>query len=309
MIQNNGIPSSLSTPITPGADSAASDVQNRRDTPIRQINADLPMGADPDKATGDSRLPRDLQRPDLAPRNMDTHIAGAMNALNRLSGSAEADIFALMALFQEIAQEQRNAARTERMASMDAQINALHSAADKIKEAAEARFKGALAQGIAQIVGGALSVGSGVVSGVAGFKSASSTLSGHKAGQAAVNSAPEGASGKTLARLYDHAAAPGNAAAARAGAVAQTAGPVGQGLSGVANAAGSMVQAGYERDAAEADADRARLEADAKKLEAGTQEANEIMQQMMQIMQDVRDKLGAIQQSHSETARGIARNI
>lgn len=87
--------------------------------------------------------------------------AGVAEALNKLMASADTDMYAVMALLQKISQEQRNAARADRAASMDAQTQALMGAADKIKEAAEERFKGALAQGISQIVGGVIQAGVG----------------------------------------------------------------------------------------------------------------------------------------------------
>jgi hypothetical protein len=43
--------------------------------------------------------------------------------------------------------------------------------------------------------------------------------------------------------------------------------------------------------------------------ESGAQHANDMMQQMMDVIRDIRDKLGAIEQSRGETNRGIARNL
>ena len=84
---------------------------------------------------------------------------------------------------------------------------------------------------------------------------------------------------------------------------------MGGGLSGIAGGIGSMVNASQERKAAEHDAKKAELEAQAKVHESGTQQASELAQQMMDVIRDVRDKLGAIEQSRMETNRGIARNI
>lgn len=84
---------------------------------------------------------------------------------------------------------------------------------------------------------------------------------------------------------------------------------MGGGLSGIAGGIGSMVNAGMERKAAEHDAKKAELEAQSKVHESGTQQATEMAQQMMDVIRDVRDKLGAIEQSRMETNRGIARNI
>lgn len=214
--------------------------------------------------------------------------ADVAGALNKLLGSADTDMYAVMALFQKIAQEQRNAARADRTASLDAQTQALMSAADKIKEAAEERFKGALAQGIGQIVGGAMQVGAGV----------------------------RGISAATSSARMDAAATPAkpltpdqSVAKAKLDGIANNASGMGQGLSGIAGGVGSMVQAAYDRSAGQADAARAQFEAQAKVAESGAQHANDLMQQMMDVIRDVRDKLGAIEQSRSETTRGIARNL
>lgn len=211
--------------------------------------------------------------------------AGAADALSKLMGSAETDMYAVMALFQKMAQEQRNAARTERAASMGAQVQALNSAADKIKEAAEERFKGALAQGISQIVGGVVQAGAGIGGMAAmGASARMTTTSSPLTAQQTV----------TQAKLDGFAA---------------NSSGIGQGLSGVAGGVGGIIQANYDRKAGEADAARAHLEADAKVFESGVQHANDLMQQMMDVIRDVRDKLGAIEQSRSETNRGIARNL
>ncbi len=211
--------------------------------------------------------------------------AGAAEALDKLMGSADTDMYAVMALLQKISQEQRNAARADRAASMDAQTQALMSAADKIKEAAEERFKGALAQGIGQIVGGFMQAGVGLGGmGAMGASARMTTTSSPLTSQQFV----------TQAKLDGFAT---------------NSSGIGQGLSGMAGGVGGIVQAAYDRKAGEADAARSRLEADAKVFESGAQHANDLMQQMMDVIRDVRDKLGAIEQSRSETTRGIARNL
>ncbi|MPT27054.1 MAG: hypothetical protein E2602_09105 [Achromobacter sp.] len=212
-------------------------------------------------------------------------IAGAADALNKLMANADTDMYAVMALLQKISQEQRNAARADRAASLDAQTQSLLAAADKIKEAAEERFKGALAQGISQIVGGAMQAGIGAA-GVAatGASARMTTTSSPLTAQQTV----------TQARLD--------------GFATNSAG-IGQGLSGMTGGVGGIVQAAYDQKAGLADAERSRLEADAKVAESGAQHANDVMQQMMDVIRDIRDKLGAIEQSRSETNRGIARNL
>jgi len=218
-----------------------------------------------------------LPKPDIQSFNTGVNGAqfnGLSGALQLLEGCAEADIYAMMALFQEISQETRNAARENRHASIDAQVGALRNAADKILDAAEERFKGALAAGICQIAAGAVTIGSAVAAGQAMSKAGSTDASFQ---------------------------------AAKVTADRRTA--WGQGVSGVVGGAGAITQAVFDRQAGKADAARAGLEADAKAYESNVQEANEIMQQMLSVMQDIREKLGAIEQSQAEAKRGISRNI
>ena len=247
-----------------------------------------------------------LAEPSLTAVQVQSELSGAMDALKSLEGSAEMDVYALMSLFQKVSQDQRNAARQERAASLGAQESSLRDAAEQIIKAAEDRFQGALAAGLSQIFGGALSVGMGAAAihqGIAGAAKANeaakleikgTTLNANKMGTG--NQLLEQAEDlKTLASNHN----------AWAGALPT----MGQGMSGMVGGIGSVTQANFERSAAEHDAQRARLEADAKVAEQGVQQANEIMQQMLQVIQDIRDKLGTVQQSRTESTRGIARNI
>ncbi len=72
---------------------------------------------------------------------------------------------------------------------------------------------------------------------------------------------------------------------------------------------GKMVSAGLEFAASEADANAKKEEGVQKVHQARAQEMQELMQQMMDIIRDVREKMQAIEQSHIESTRGIARNI
>ncbi|SEJ51091.1 type III secretion system translocon subunit SctB [Achromobacter sp. NFACC18-2] len=192
--------------------------------------------------------------------------------LSQLSAFGEQDVqmdlYAFMALFQQLAQTMRTSAREVRQAEMTAQVNTLKSAAQEIRNAAQDRMIGAMTAGAFQIAGGLAQVGSGIMQ------------------------------GRTLA-----------AGGQFAESQAKKQSDMGGGLSGIASGIGSMVNASQERKAAEHDAKKAELEAQAKVHESGTQQASELAQQMMDVIRDVREKLGAIEQSRMETNRGIARNI
>jgi hypothetical protein len=70
-----------------------------------------------------------------------------------------ADMYAVMALFQKISQEMRNASRTQRATELQTQVSTLESAAQKIREAASQRYNAAIAQGVFQIAGGLTQMG------------------------------------------------------------------------------------------------------------------------------------------------------
>lgn len=92
----------------------------------------------------------------------DAQVQGARSINNLIHGAQEqADIYAVMALFQQLAQEQRSAAREVRNIEMQNQVNTLKNAADQIRQAAADRFSAAIISGSFQIAGGVTSIGVG----------------------------------------------------------------------------------------------------------------------------------------------------
>jgi len=200
---------------------------------------------------------------------------------NLSSDQVQADMYALMALMQQLAQQQRNSAREMRNSEMQAQISTLQSAAQEIRNAAADRLTGAILSGVMQMAAGAMQIGGAAMS----FSRTSDALKDFKSG------------GMTDQQL---SGALGKASAFSTG---------GDGASKVAGAAGQMLNAVMEQQAAGHDAHKAELEAGAKAHEAQVQQAGDVMQQMMDVIRDIRDKLSSIEQSRIETTRGIARNI
>lgn len=222
--------------------------------------------------------------------------ASLMQGMAGSDANLTGDIFAVMALFQQMAQQMRGAARETRQAEMTSQVSSLQSAAEQIRSAAQDRFDGAVTAGAMQIGAGALSIGAGAYSG-------SKAVAGGKAADLA--GAQSKAAGGSLA---DVTAARGEAAKSFDAAAIR----MGQYTSGASSAltgTGTIVSAHTDKAAAQHDAQKAKLEASSKVHEAGVSAANDLMQQMMDVIRDVRDKLGAIQQAQVETTRGIARNI
>lgn len=202
----------------------------------------------------------------------------------------EADIYAVMALFQKMAQEQRNGARQVRDSELQVQVGTLMKAADEIRSAAQDRFVGAVLAGSMQIVGGAVQAGFGMKAMTA-------------------SSAPKGSSDAVKQPSNNTSLTAKGSDAAKPSPDSNSLTTTGSGLSQSIVGIGSIANAGFEQKASEHDAKKAELEAQAKVHESASQQANELMQQMMDVIRDVRDKLGSIEQSRLETTRGIARNI
>jgi hypothetical protein len=200
---------------------------------------------------------------------------------NLSSDQVQADMYALMALMQQLAQQQRNSAREMRNSEMQAQISTLQNAAQEIRNAAADRLTGAILSGVRQMAAGAMQIGGAAMS----FSRTSDALKDFKGG------------GMTNEQL--------SGALSKASAFSTG----GDGASKVAGAAGQMLNAVMEQQAAGHDAHKAELEAGAKAHEAQVQQSSDVMQQMQDFIRDIRDKLSSIEQSRIETTRGIARNI
>lgn len=297
------------TSVNPNSGVAASYVSTLRDTPAAAVAGNVDH-----KTLSDAELLQQISRgakPEgllKAPSASQAGASGVANSLGNLTETqVSADIYAVMALFQKMAQEQRNAAREVRTTEMQAQVGALKDAAQEIRNAAQERFVGAVVAGAMQIAGGVASIGAGAVSmGYAASAAKSNKLSGEFTEQAGYARAEGNAD---IADTFSGAAKQFDAKAGLLSAKAGFATATGQGSAGILGGVGGIVQATQEKKAAEHDASKAELEANAKVHDSAVQQANDLMQQMMDVIRDVKDKLGAIEQSRLETNRGIARNI
>ncbi|AVO50562.1 hypothetical protein C6568_15970 [Melaminivora suipulveris] len=244
----------------------------------------------------------------LAEPRAPTQLDAVQASLGRFDDSqVSADIYAFMALFQKMAQEMRNTARTQRTTEFQGQITALQNAAEKMKDAAGQRFAAAITQGITQIVGGLAQAG-------ASAYSAKQTIQGARMearGSNLLAKAEAGAGSNPSSNVLGVTQRGNNmiAAGKELGASGTKWAGYGQGASGLIGGMGGIIAAGFNNKADLLDADKTNLETQAKMHETAVQHANDMMQQMMDVIRDVRDKLASIQQSQVETTRGIARNI
>ncbi|QEA13168.1 type III secretion system translocon subunit SctB [Comamonas flocculans] len=205
--------------------------------------------------------------------------SSTLNAIGQLSlQEMQTDIYAVMALVAKSAQQQRNSARELRHSEMAAQVKSLTDAAQEIRNAAKDRLAGAILSGTMQIGAGAVQIGGAAKT----MKATQNAL-----GQSGVSDAQLGALTQVAAGYNTTTQA------------------VGQVMTGTGSILGGIM----EHQAAQHDARKAELEAAAKAHETATQQAGDVMQQMQDMLRDIRDKLTSMDQSRSETARGIARNI
>jgi len=232
--------------------------------------------------------------------------AGEMNkSLDNASHQMRGDIFAFMALFQQMAQEMRKTARTDRESALQDQMKSLQGAADMMKVAAEKRFTAAIVQGACQIGAGALQVGMAGASTYQSLKSASLTEQSGTASKYAQDTSLDSASRGAMTELASKAKGQADVAASKA----QNFGTGAQGAGGIITGAGAIIAGKFEKEASDADAQRMRMEAQAKIHESQHEKATDQLHQAQELIRDIREKVAAQMQSDAETSKGIARNI
>lgn len=183
------------------------------------------------------------------------------------------DMNSIMKLFQETAQEMRNAARETRGAELSAQVESLKGAADDMRAAAEHRMQASVVAGASQIAGGAMSLGGlgghAMMDKSSTLHGASQDLSGGKAALAGLDTSH-----------------------------------VGQMATGVNQSIGSTAM-----EAKHIEASGKITEINAAAHQTSQVQAAEQMQQMMDVIKDVKDKLASIQQSRTDTMKSIVGKI
>lgn len=248
------------------------------------------------------------------------------------------DIYSVMALFQKLAQTQRDTSRELRQANLQAQVSSLQGAAQDMRKAAEERMVGAIVAGSMQLAGGLVSIGSGVMSGMQALKAGKSLDESNKLTPEGLDPKSKGKMGDSEIEMVDLSkkgttgttdSLGGTTLDSEVGKLdkmqsqatqlkqdfevqmhkAQVTQMVGKGVSESMGGIGGIVHATQDRKGAELDAAAKDKETQAKVFESNVQQSNDLMQQTLDMIRDVRDKLGSIEQSSTETNRGIARNI
>lgn len=228
--------------------------------------------------------------------------AGDLGAIEQrianLSESVQADIYAFMNLFFQMALETRKTSSEIRSAEREAKFQELQTAADKIREAG-------VYQMVAGIVGGVTTMGAGVLNMAGGLKSlkaSSDALGGIKSEKLPnrpieLSDLEVGQSPSLSQNLNSQmAAAQGQAISAKFGGIAS-------GVQGLGQVGSSSIGFG----ASVAQTEQKEHETQAEKDQAQADVANELYQNMQQTIQDVLSRLAAIQQSSNDTNKQIVR--
>jgi hypothetical protein len=231
----------------------------------------------------------------------------------------DADMFAFMALFQEIAQTMRTAQRDIRNTELVEQNTALNASADKSEAAAKLRFSAAQKQAMAAMISGGVSIGLAcaqmgvaVGGGLQQVKGAKGQAQGTKdlkemESQLDTDSSPV----KTKAHIK-HEMAEANVTSKKGEVWSGTAmaiGGINQGLQQLGKGIVDWKTASDDKAASEEEADGKRLEASAKLDDASAQNAQDISQTMQDIIRDIRDKFQSMTQAQVDTIKSIARNV
>lgn len=215
-----------------------------------------------------------------------------------LSESVQADIYAFMNLFFQMALETRKTSSEIRSAEREAKFQELQTAADKIREAG-------VYQMVAGIVGGVATMGAGALNVAGGLKSLKATgdaLGGIKSERLPdrpieLSDLEVGQSPSLSQNLNPAIAqAQGQAISAKFGGIAS-------GVQGL----GQIGSSGIGFGASVAQTEQKEHETQAEKDQAQADVANELYQNMQQTIQDVLSRLAAIQQSSNDTNKQIVR--
>ena len=240
--------------------------------------------------------------------------ATSLSALDR--DQVSVDIYAFLALFQQMAQSMRDSSRLSRATLLQAEVTALQSAADRMQEAAALRFAGAVTQSALQLAGGLVQVGAAAVSMGKTIEGAGQAreakLLSEEADALKADMAQPGADVealRTMSESFKASAADTSSLATGNSAQAGFYTALSQASGGIAGGLGGIINSGFSYGASMADADKARLDVQAKLAQGGQQLHSDNMQKMMDIIRDVREKLQSVQQAAIEANRGIARNI
>ncbi|HOB61167.1 MAG TPA: type III secretion system translocon subunit SctB [Candidatus Competibacteraceae bacterium] len=236
---------------------------------------------------------------------------GSLNdAFDKMNGFI--DLGAIMALFHEVALEQRDAAREGRQAQLTVQVTELKNAAQDIRDSALASFVGAMVMGALSIAGGILSVVGSVKAGTqakAGLeKSQEATQLSQKLAGKEINPGD----GVEMLTKQEKMGLPSqikslNQQSSSLSQVSQTTLGKYQGWSSLAGGVGGVSKGIGDYISGQEQANSKEDEARATKAGAERDQLIAYQNEAQQLMADIRQMLQQITQNQMETARAILR--
>lgn len=217
---------------------------------------------------------------------------------------AQTDIEDVMKLLYEFASKTRQAQKAIRHSELQAQVEVLLSAAQKLEDAAEANFKAAIISGAMGIAAGALGIACNAYGLRSSMKSiaADKKVAGLEKNLATKN--PKDANGETEAISKQIAQL--NELSKRKAAHGAVWPGMGMGVTQMVNSTGDIAAAPLKREADLANADSKKLDALAATHQALAEHAGEWVREMQDLMQDLLQKMQALIQLQHDTNSKIA---
>lgn len=269
---------------------------NSKQWEVLKNQGDLPLPA----ARGDAGTP---------PPGLD----GKLEKMSQIT-----DIYSVMALFQEVSQDARSAAREQRHAETQQRMEAMGAAADKMRDAAVKRLIATCVQAGVQAASGAMKIGTAGVSIKGAMKAGKLSAEGQKLSQQAAqtNKIADRASGSSAgtikqlnsqAKSFETQATSFNNRAQSVNTQSHAKTQIGNGTADIFGSVGTAVKGGLDYSASLDDAAKADLDKEAEMHRAARERANDTMQQMKDIIRDIQAKLSEIERSSNDTAKQITR--
>lgn len=269
----------------------------------------------PPPPPGDSSTEPPAGMSDLPPPQPGALSGTGSTPMDGLEEEFSADVYAFLALFQQLAQTMKTFAKLEAITELQAQVNALVSAAEDMKAAAEKRFTSALTQAMGQIVSGAVQVGAGSLALLATYQSVAKENASLKAKAekeqlaGGAKDADEGGVAKIKAEdpKGDKNPQTLDQQSRRYAAAGQFGNIAGTGLGQSTTGSTSLAAARDSRDAELLEAERTEKDAIAAEHEKVYQASMEFASTMQEIISATRQALNSMEQQRNENVRATLR--
>lgn len=236
---------------------------------------------------------------------------GSLNdAFNKMDGFV--DLGAILALFHQVALEQRDAAREGRQAQLTVQVTELKNAAQDIRDSAVAALVGSVIMGAMSIAGGIMSVAGSVKAGTQAKAGLEKSQEATQLSQKLAGKEVTPGEGVEMLTKAEKMGLPAqikslNQQSSSLSQISQSTLGKYQGWSSLVGGIGSVSKGTGDYIASQQQADSKEDEARATKAGAERDQLIAYQNEAQQLMADIRQMLQQITQNQMETARAILR--